>query len=136
MDDLLQSGLIDWKFSSLQCLHFFRVVVDADDIVADISEASAGHQPDITGANDRKIHDKFRSRGSLVAPRQPTREHRPLQLSAAHGLSPAPAGSKLRSKPNLGNALSVKVSKTPYSLTPPLSRTTAPNEATQLVRSR
>src|SRR5438874_2134041 len=49
---------------------------------------------------------------------------------------PSLPGSKLRSKPNFGKAFNVKVNSTPYSFTPALSRITAPNEATQFVRSR
>src|SRR4026208_570236 len=50
--------------------------------------------------------------------------------------SPDDEGSKFKSKPNFGNALSVTVNRRPYSFTPELSRITPPNEATQLVRSR
>ena len=50
--------------------------------------------------------------------------------------SPDDVGSKFKSKPNFGNALSVTVNRRPYSFTPELSRITPPNEATQLVRSR
>src|SRR5437762_12339686 len=49
---------------------------------------------------------------------------------------PDDAGSKFKSKPNFGKALSVTVNRRPYSFTPELSRITPPNEATQLVRSR
>ena len=49
---------------------------------------------------------------------------------------PDDPGSKFKSKPNFGKALSVMVNRRPYSFTPELSRMTPPNEATQLVRSR
>jgi type I restriction enzyme R subunit len=49
---------------------------------------------------------------------------------------PVPAGSKFASMLSFGNAFRVKVSRTPYSLTPPLLRIIPPNDATQPVRSR
>src|ERR1700687_644228 len=86
----------------------------------------------------------------LATDRQPIREKARSQVrrSTAHwpetGAAPVVEdwlelvlpGSKLKSNPSFGKALSVNVSNTPYSLLSPLSRTTAPSDATQLVRSR
>ena len=44
-------------FAGLQRFDFARVVIDADDIVADVGKASAGDETDITGTDDGKIHN-------------------------------------------------------------------------------
>src|SRR5438876_7864223 len=138
MDHFLETGFVNRYFASLQRFDFPRVVIDADNVVAHVGEASAGDKTDVTGTNDGKIHAS-EARSELVAAEQAAGQRRKTQHSwhhPAHWPWAAPAGSKFKSRPNFGNALRVMVKSTPYSFTPALSRTTAPNEATQLVRSR
>lgn len=56
MDHFLETGFVDRHFTSLQRFDFPRVVIDADNVVAHVGEASAGDKTDVTGANDGKIH--------------------------------------------------------------------------------
>ena len=56
MDHFLETGFVDRHFASLQRFDFPRVVIDADNVVADVGEASAGDKTDVTGTNDGKIH--------------------------------------------------------------------------------
>src|SRR5438067_1370768 len=136
VDDFLEARLVDRDFPGLERFHFAQVVVDADDVVADVGKTSAGHETDITGTNDGNIYGKY-SRGRLPVARDETGKAPKLQSrTPPYWVCSEPAGSKFKSKLNLGSAFRVKVSRTPYSFTPPLSRMIAPTEATQLVRSR
>src|ERR1700732_831900 len=56
MDHFLETRLVDWHFAGLQGFDFPRVVIDADNVVAHVGEASAGDKTDVTGTNDGKIH--------------------------------------------------------------------------------
>ena len=56
MDHFLETGFVDRHFASLQRFDFPRVVIDADNVVAHVGEASAGDKTDVTGTNDGKIH--------------------------------------------------------------------------------
>lgn len=56
MDHFLETRLVDWHFASLQGFDFPRVVIDADNVVAHVGEASAGDKTDVTGTYDGKIH--------------------------------------------------------------------------------
>src|SRR6202040_1780319 len=56
MDHFLETGFVDRHFASLQCFDFPRVVIDADNVVAHVGEASAGDKTDVTGTDDGKIH--------------------------------------------------------------------------------
>src|SRR5258708_35869827 len=56
MDHFLETGCVDRQFTSLQRFDFPRVVIDADNVVAHVGEASAGDKTDVTGTNDGKIH--------------------------------------------------------------------------------
>jgi hypothetical protein len=58
MNDLFQTGLINRNFAALQGFDFGRVIINTQNIMADVSEARAGDKPDITGTDDGKIHDK------------------------------------------------------------------------------
>ena len=60
VDDFLKARLVDRDFAGLQRFHFSRVVIDADDVMADVGETSAGHQTDVTGTDDGNIHGKMR----------------------------------------------------------------------------
>ncbi len=52
MHDLFQAGLVDRHLAALERFDFARVVIDADDVVADFGETSAGDEADITGTNN------------------------------------------------------------------------------------
>jgi hypothetical protein len=56
MDHFLETGFVDRHFTSLQRFDFPRVVINADNVVAHVGEASAGDKTDVTGTNDGKIH--------------------------------------------------------------------------------
>lgn len=56
MDHFLETGFVDRHFASLQRFDFPRVVIDADNVVAHVGEASAGDKTNVTGTNDGKIH--------------------------------------------------------------------------------
>src|SRR2546430_17317658 len=56
MDHFLETGFVNRHFASLQRFDFPRVVIDADNVVAHVGEASAGDNTDVTGTNDGKIH--------------------------------------------------------------------------------
>jgi hypothetical protein len=47
-----QSRLIDRYFAGLKLFHFFGVIIDANDMVPDISETGARHQADVSGADN------------------------------------------------------------------------------------
>src|SRR5438067_1658918 len=131
---LLQTGLIYRHLACLQCFDFLQVVIDANNVMADIRKTCAGNKTDITRTDDCEIHKKKTqrlSRGTNV------RSNLGTSTSCAAIVHwPSEVGSKFRSTPNFGNAFSVTENKTPYSFTPLLSRITPPIEATQLVRSR
>jgi len=55
IDDLVQARLVDRDFPLLQRVDFLGIDVDADDIVAEISETCAGNQADVACADDRDI---------------------------------------------------------------------------------
>ena len=47
IDDFLEARLVDRDLAGLERLDFARVVIDADDVVADFREARAGDETDI-----------------------------------------------------------------------------------------
>src|SRR5438552_14001231 len=104
MDDLLETRLVDRHLAGSQGFNLAHVVVDADNVVADIGEAGTCDKTDVTGTDNRKIHDGFTLRGGLLARAQPRRGNaalQPIKPGSLHWLlSPAPPGSKFRSKPN------------------------------------
>ena len=59
LNQFLETGLVDRYLPTPQAINFFLVVVYADDIVADIGQASAGHKTDISRANNTDIHITF-----------------------------------------------------------------------------
>src|SRR5439155_13325786 len=71
IDDLVEARLVDRDFSLLQRLDFFCVDVDADDIVAEISEACAGNQADVACADDRYVQGENPTMLSLAVCRSP-----------------------------------------------------------------
>ncbi len=55
-DEPVEAGLEDRHDALLERLDLARVLVDADDVVAEIGKAGAGDQPDIAGPDDRDTH--------------------------------------------------------------------------------
>ncbi len=72
MDHFFQAWLVDGNLTSLQCLDLACVVIDADHVVADVGKAGAGHETDISGANNREIHREQGETAALGAEKQPT----------------------------------------------------------------
>jgi hypothetical protein len=58
VNDLLQSGFVDGHFALLERLYFSWIVIDADNVVADVGKAGAGDETDITGADNGNIHGR------------------------------------------------------------------------------
>ena len=56
MNDFLEAGFVDGNLARLERLDFSRIVIDADDVVADVGKTGAGDETDITGADDGDIH--------------------------------------------------------------------------------
>jgi hypothetical protein len=56
---VLKAGFVDGNFSGAELLDFFRVVIDANHIVADLGEASARDETDISGSNNTEFHGCF-----------------------------------------------------------------------------
>jgi len=52
-----KSRFINWHLAGLQLFDLLRVVIDANDVVPNIGETGAGHEADVTGADDCKVHD-------------------------------------------------------------------------------
>src|SRR6516164_10838068 len=51
-----QKILVNGDLSRLQRFEFLSVVVDQDDLVTEIGEASAGHKSDVSGSDHRNGH--------------------------------------------------------------------------------
>ena len=51
MNDFFQTRFVNWHTPGLKCFDLVGVVIDTDDIVADVGETSAGDEPYITRAN-------------------------------------------------------------------------------------
>jgi hypothetical protein len=47
-----QSRFIDRYLSGFELFHFFGVVIDANDMMADVSETGARYQADVSGADN------------------------------------------------------------------------------------
>ena len=58
VNDFLQSGFVDRHLARLEGLYFSRIVIHADDVMADVGKAGAGDEADITGADDGNIHGR------------------------------------------------------------------------------
>ena len=56
VNDFLEARLVDRHLAGLERFDFARIVIDADDVVADVGEASARDETDITGTDDGDIH--------------------------------------------------------------------------------
>src|SRR5215475_12039431 len=51
-----QSRFVDRYLSGFELSDFFGVIIDANHMMADIGEASARHQTDVSGADNRDVH--------------------------------------------------------------------------------
>src|SRR4029078_10605252 len=60
MNYFCQSRFGDRYLAGLELFHFFRVVIDANHLMADISETGACHQTDVSGTDDEYIHESGR----------------------------------------------------------------------------
>src|SRR5205085_11429954 len=52
MHDFLETGFVDRDLAGLERLHFARIVVDANDVVADIGKTSARDKANVTGTDN------------------------------------------------------------------------------------
>jgi len=52
MNYFFQSGFVDRYLPGFELLHFFRIIIDANDMMADISKTGARHQTDVSGADN------------------------------------------------------------------------------------
>jgi hypothetical protein len=59
MNDFFQAGFVNRDMPAAETIELSLVVVDADNIMADIGEAGASHQTDISRANNSNIHCTF-----------------------------------------------------------------------------
>ena len=57
MNYFFKSGFINRDLTGLQLFDLLCVVIDASDVMTNISETSAGDEANVTGTDDRKIHD-------------------------------------------------------------------------------
>ena len=56
-DELIEPGLEDRRFANAQERDFFRVLVDANDLVAEIGKTGARDKPHIAGADHCDLHE-------------------------------------------------------------------------------
>jgi len=73
-DQLFQSRLVDGNAARLKHLHLVRVVVHADDVVAEIGKAGPRNEADVTGADHCDAHEVR----NMVKEFGPTAERRVL----------------------------------------------------------
>ena len=59
MNEFFEARLVDRHLARLERFDFARIVIDADDVVADVGKAGAGDETDITGTDDGEIHGEF-----------------------------------------------------------------------------
>jgi hypothetical protein len=52
MHDFLEPGLVDGDLAGLERFHFARIVIDANNVVADIGKAGARDEANITGTDN------------------------------------------------------------------------------------
>ena len=55
-DQLVEAGLVDRHLAALERRDLVGVLVDADDVMAEIGKAGAGNEADIAGADHRDAH--------------------------------------------------------------------------------
>jgi len=67
MNYFFKSGFINRDLTGLQLFDLLCVVIDASNIMANIGETGAGHQANVTGTDDRKIHDWENAAGQSAA---------------------------------------------------------------------
>jgi len=59
VEKVLEARFVNGNFSSAELFDFFRIVIDTNHIVADLGEASARDEADISGSNNAKFHGCF-----------------------------------------------------------------------------
>ena len=59
VDEFFQAGFINRNAAGLQRFDLGCVIVDANDVVADVGKACAGDKTDVTGADDGNIHRNY-----------------------------------------------------------------------------
>ena len=59
VEKVLEAGFVNGNFSGTELFDFFSVVIDANHIVADFGEASAGDETNISGSNNAEFHGYF-----------------------------------------------------------------------------
>jgi len=57
MNYFFKPGFINRHLAGLQLFDLLCVVIDANDVMANVCETGAGNKADVTGTDDRKIHD-------------------------------------------------------------------------------
>src|SRR5471030_3525680 len=65
---LIEAGLVDRDLALLQAGDLVGILVDADDVVAELGKARARNQADIAGADHRDAHVVSLSTGASAAP--------------------------------------------------------------------
>src|SRR6476620_4465929 len=56
MNHLFEARLINGDVATLQAGYLFLIIIDADNVVSDICEASTSYETNISRANNRDIH--------------------------------------------------------------------------------
>ena len=59
IDQFLQTGFVNWNATPIEDIDFRFVLVDADNLVADVGEAAPGHESDVSGADHANFLHKF-----------------------------------------------------------------------------
>ena len=69
MNYFFKAGLIYRHVAALQQFDLLRVVIDANDVMADIGEARTGHKTNVTRTDNCKIHKRWNVAGDSIATR-------------------------------------------------------------------
>src|ERR1700733_12691309 len=88
-----KTRLEDWNFTAIERRDFLRILVDADDVMAEIGKAGSRDEPHITCADHRHSHQKTPIKSRPVRPPERTcLQRRPAALPAR--LAPDYASTK------------------------------------------
>src|SRR5213596_2959770 len=55
----VERGLINWHAARPEELHLVRVLIDADNVMADFGETGAGHQAHVARAYNGQFHGRY-----------------------------------------------------------------------------
>jgi hypothetical protein len=58
VDDFFETGLVNWHATRLKGFDLCFIVVDADDVVADVGKTGPGDKTNVARTDDRNIHDE------------------------------------------------------------------------------